>query len=143
MKLAINWTPGISLEAIEKEAILQAFRFYRSNKTMTASALGISVRTLDAKLEIYLAGDKKQKEAEDLERAKRAEWLERARGVRPPISFPTKEKGTEDGNSAQAGVRVESVETAPAQHAVPVPKRQEVQSVSPRSNASSSSGKSR
>ena len=47
------WTPGRTLYDIEKEAIYDALRFYRGNKTKTAESIGISVRGLDYKLEEY------------------------------------------------------------------------------------------
>lgn len=47
------YEPGRTLADIEKEVILQAYRFYDSNKTRTAQALGIAIRTLDYKLEAY------------------------------------------------------------------------------------------
>lgn len=59
----IMWTPGMSLEVMEKLIIKRAFEFYRNNKTQTANSLGISIRTLDAKLEKY------QKEADELEKS--------------------------------------------------------------------------
>ena len=49
----INWQPGITLEEIEKEVILKALSFYHGNKTHTAHALGISIRTIQNKLAIY------------------------------------------------------------------------------------------
>lgn len=49
----IIWSPGVTLEQIEKQVILKAFSFFDCNKTRTADALGIAVRTLDAKLEKY------------------------------------------------------------------------------------------
>lgn len=51
----INWSPGQTLEQIEKQVILQAYRFYEQNKTHTAAALGISIRTLDGRLADYAA----------------------------------------------------------------------------------------
>lgn len=48
-----RWFPGMTLAEVERETIQQAFRFYGQNKTHTAEALGIAVRTLDAKLEQY------------------------------------------------------------------------------------------
>lgn len=47
------WQPGRTLEEMEKEVILTAMRFYHGNKTHTASALGIAIRTLDNKLAKY------------------------------------------------------------------------------------------
>ncbi len=53
----INWYPGMTLEEVEKQVILKAFRFHNENKTHTAHALGVSVRTIQNKIEQYL-GDK-------------------------------------------------------------------------------------
>ena len=49
----IIWSPGVTLEMIEKQVILMAYKFYQSNKTTTARVLDISIRTLDAKLDKY------------------------------------------------------------------------------------------
>lgn len=49
----INWQPGITLDDIEKEVILKALSFYHGNKTRTAEALGIAIRTIDNKLAKY------------------------------------------------------------------------------------------
>lgn len=49
----MSWQPGKTLEQVEKEAILAAYRFYDGNKTHTANSLGIAIRTLDNKLLRY------------------------------------------------------------------------------------------
>jgi DNA-binding NtrC family response regulator len=49
----ITWQPGVTLEEVEKQAILLALKFYQNNKTQTARSLGIAIRTLDAKLDKY------------------------------------------------------------------------------------------
>jgi len=51
----INWQPQWTLAQVEKMVVLEAYRFFRSNKTKTAQALGIAIRTLDHKLEQYRA----------------------------------------------------------------------------------------
>lgn len=56
------WSPGVTLESLEKEAIQDAFRFYQGNKTVTAQVLGIAVRTLDAKLAKYAKDEEAKKE---------------------------------------------------------------------------------
>ena len=56
------WTPGMTLDAIEREVIQDAMKFYEGNKTHTASALGIAIRTLDARLEKYAADAQARKE---------------------------------------------------------------------------------
>jgi len=64
----ISWQPGMKLDDLEKLVILHAFQFYEKNKTKTANALGIAVRTIDNKLLRYKEEDIKQK-AKDAKRA--------------------------------------------------------------------------
>ncbi len=47
------WSPGLTLADVERESILGALRFFRWNKTRTAQALEISVRTIDNKIAKY------------------------------------------------------------------------------------------
>lgn len=106
----INWQPGMTLDYLEEQAIRSAFSFYRNNKTATASSLGISIRTLDSKLEIYKGKDdelqrKTETDAADL----KARVLARQNEGQRNNSEPTSQ------NSAQ--------------QPVPMPKREEVQKV--------------
>lgn len=52
------------LEDVEREAIMAAYTFYRGNKTQTAAALNIAIRTLDNKLAKY-KGDAPEPERGD------------------------------------------------------------------------------
>lgn len=54
------WQPGMTLEQAERMIIERAFRYYQYNKTHTARALGIAIRTLDNKLDSYAAGMQKE-----------------------------------------------------------------------------------
>jgi two-component system response regulator FlrC len=47
------WSPGESLNDIERMVILQALGYHQGNRTHTAKALGISIRTLRNKLAEY------------------------------------------------------------------------------------------
>jgi two-component system, response regulator FlrC len=47
------WAPGETLNDIERNVILQALGFHQGNRTHTARALGISIRTLRNKLAEY------------------------------------------------------------------------------------------
>ena len=47
------WAPGETLDDIERNVILQALGFHSGNRTHTAKALGISIRTLRNKLAEY------------------------------------------------------------------------------------------
>lgn len=59
------WVPGYTLDKIEESAIRQALNYYRGNKTQTASALGISIRTIDNKLNRYGISDVKKELVKD------------------------------------------------------------------------------
>jgi len=48
-----NWAPGQTLNDIERSVILEALQYHRGNRTHTARALGISIRTLRNKLADY------------------------------------------------------------------------------------------
>lgn len=58
-----EWSPGVTLDELEKAVIEKAMRYYEGNKTRTASSLGIAIRTLDNKLARYKDMNK-NKEAE-------------------------------------------------------------------------------
>jgi len=48
-----GWVPGRTLDQIEKNVILDALKHHEGNRTHTARALGISIRTLRNKLADY------------------------------------------------------------------------------------------
>lgn len=50
---ARNWEPGRTLDDIERHVILEALQYHSGNRTHTAKALGISIRTLRNKLADY------------------------------------------------------------------------------------------
>lgn len=115
----MNWQPGMTLEDIEKRTILEALRFYRGNKTQTASALGITAKTLYNKLETYEVRD---------------EGKEQRRLIESGNSFnaqkgPERKPG-ESLSQAEKRNAVEPVAQLPAQQSVHMREQQEVQEVS-------------
>lgn len=124
----LNWQPGMTLDTIEKDAVLQAFRFYRGNKTATANAIGRSVRWLDGKLEEYQMTDKQEIERKKNERESRHEFDLRQRGFHPSQQPPPPVK---DVPEADAGVDGEPASQASPQFAVSVPVGAEVQDMPP------------
>ncbi len=48
-----SWTPGRTLDDIERNVILDALQYHQGNRTHTAKSLGISIRTLRNKLADY------------------------------------------------------------------------------------------
>ena len=51
--VSLSWKPGRTLDEIERNVILEALKFHDGNRTHTAKALGISIRTLRNKLAEY------------------------------------------------------------------------------------------
>jgi hypothetical protein len=157
----VNWVPGITLEEMEKHCILAALRFYRGNKTQTAGALDIAIRTLDHKLEKYESDSKRDQDRLESDKLERQRTLDRLRGVDftknnalGHIYQPTPENevGRNSGsgeqtvqNGVEAGprVHVEPASQNSPQQTMPLPERKEVQSMLPRHAPQSSQRKGR
>lgn len=138
----IHWSPGVTIWEAERQCILQALHFFRNNKTQTAQCLGVSIRTIDNKLEEYAAHDKRTAETDEFERKKRENFLARCRGLPEPHKLPPADLGfvklgvyadqetkRESSGSPAPGIHVEPVKDTPAQQTVPLLKREEVQKV--------------
>lgn len=126
----ILWSPGVKLEDIERQVILKAYSHFAKNKTATAIALGISIRTLDSRLEAYEVDDKTLRVKSEKRNAEREYQLARARGQQPaPYNGETL------GHESHAGMGVESLANAPTQPTVPVPERAKIQDVLPKKAA--------
>lgn len=80
----VIWSPGVTLEQIEEMVILKAYSHYHQNKVLTASALGISERTLHTKIKLYEDKQAAFKEAEAERKRRNEEFLKKARGIQPP-----------------------------------------------------------
>lgn len=128
------WVPGMTLEIIERIAILQAYKWYHQNKTQTATSLGIAIRTLDAKLEKYATDDRLEAEREQADRNTRDAIQTRFRGVYAGIDA-TRAPQQAPSSSTITGPRMESIANAPAQHALPLSESKEVQELLPTQHA--------
>jgi hypothetical protein len=62
-------------------AIEQAMSFYKNNKTATAQSLGISIRTLDTRLERYKKDKIAHEQRFDAEQQRREEFHRRQRAI--------------------------------------------------------------
>lgn len=150
----LTWSPGMTLETIEKHAIEQAYKFYQGNKVQTARALDVAVRTLEAKLEKYKNDDARESANLDEHRKREAAFQRRQRGL-PPLDdgidtgdarFASENPSSSesaDSSEASSGVRVESAQDASEKHALPLPVGKKVQSVSSHQASSGSSRKAR
>lgn len=150
-----TWAPGMSLDFVEKQAILEAFRFYRSNKTQTSIALGISIRTLETKLDRYKKDKNDDDEQYQQRAAHRAEFIRRSRapanGIAPVVGpGPFVESPTQGaqpqvavGDEADRGVRVEPLAGLTPEHAVSMSKPAQVQKVLPAHAQASSQRRTR
>lgn len=145
----IQWSPGVSLEALEKQAIQQAFKFFQQNKTATCNALGISIRTLDAKLEKYLEQDISESERIHNERNERDEFLKRCRGENTPdniykgnVKATKDDRAGESVHGAESGIRVEPITDVATESSLSVPEWEEIQELPSESVAKGSSKRS-
>jgi hypothetical protein len=77
----IVWNPGMKLVQLETEVIRAAFKFYKGNKTSTASSLGIAIRTLDMKLKKINEEDEAHRIRCEDDKRKREEFILRSRGI--------------------------------------------------------------
>lgn len=128
MNQHITWSPGVTLDDIEEQVIQKALTHFRGNKAQVAAALGISVRTVDNKLDKYELARAEERAKEDERKRVRAEQLARARGIHPV--HPAASYGSAFEASEQ-GIRLEPVTYATPQHQVPLSLRSEVQEMLP------------
>lgn len=133
----IHWSPGVTLESLEKQAIQKAFKFFQENKTQTAIALGISIRTLDAKLEKYHEQDVQEAERIYNDRDKQNEFLARCRGERTPnyqwssgLEAAEKNRSGESVHATPPRMDVEPVIEPSEKPSLSVPEWEEVQELS-------------
>lgn len=158
----LTWQPGMTLEVIEREAILQAFRFYNKNKTATAQALGMAIRTLDSKLERYGQDDRTIDSGRNQRDADKRAFDLRRRGLdangnftigKAPSSGPALEAErpkqvprTQDADfshETETGLRVEPAKVSSPELAVSLPVGEKVQELPFRKTANGDPRKGR
>lgn len=149
MNQQIVWTPGVTLEAIEKLVIQKAFIHFAKNKTQTAIALGISIRTLDTKLEGYKQEQREHEARVKAHNERQLDFQRRARGpardaagrVIEAEPAQTEEASgdvnsfSEESGETEIGYEMEPADETSAEHALPVSKRKEIQAVPPKNHA--------
>lgn len=139
----IQWSPGVTLEEVEKQVIIVAYRHFRKNKSITAASLGIAIRTLDAKLEKYVKDSKTQIEKDVEMNNDREEFLKAQRGLpskwRPKVTTPFKDrlKSSSQRTTAGAnpGIPMESTPRPAPEPEVSMRIKEEVQNMSLAANA--------
>lgn len=77
----VYWMPGMSISAVESQIIRAAMDYFKQNKTSTAKSLGISIRTLDAKLDKMRLEDEAEEQRKMEAQRKREDFLNRSRGI--------------------------------------------------------------
>lgn len=81
MNNEIHWAPGVTLKDIEKQTVRRAFDHFRGNKTQTSVALGISIRTLDTRLDELKADDEAMIAQQAKLKLDAENFLRRQRGI--------------------------------------------------------------
>lgn len=127
MQHSVFWSPGMKIDALEELVIKKAFAFYRENKTATANSLGISIRTLDNKLEKYEMSAIEETLAYESRKQDRDVQLARARGIHADNSFIPALATVSDKTSA--GLSLEPPSNPAAKPPVSVSERAEIQEV--------------
>ena len=127
----ISYVPGYTIESVEKMIIQQAFAYFKGNKTQTAQAIGIAIRTLDAKLEKYESDDREHKLKHEQLQRQRDAVLARQRAI--PGSNP----------ELTARIQMESVTQVLTEQVMSVSQRSEIQEVLPQENRRQHSGSNR
>lgn len=127
----VIWSPGVSLEAMERQIVIAAYAFYKQNKTATAQSLGIAIRTLDAKLEKYAMDNLEQEMREDDARARREDFRRRERAIPQGAGYdngatPRVVFGKENGDKTGGGVPVQSAIEPAEKSGMSLPKRKEI-----------------
>jgi len=146
----IMWSPGTSLEQLEKMVILKAYAFYKKNKTATANSLGIAIRTLDSKLEKYELDEMIEKERQQKLEEQRRAHLVAARGNPPnnvgiiySPSNAAKDAALHSLSRSLAGARMESFANSAEEQSMPMPERSEIQTVLPKNTPPSGKNRTR
>lgn len=85
----IHWTPGMTMLDVEKQVIKAAINYFKNNKTQTAKSLGMSVRTLDTKLEKMKTDDQDDLKRLEAKHRAREAFLARQRGSQPANQYDT------------------------------------------------------
>jgi hypothetical protein len=138
----ITWSPGITLEEIEKQVIQRAYKHYRENKTVTSNSLGVDVKTLYNKLEKYELDRLEQEKKNAIRQSQREEFLNKARG-NPPNNLGIPYSPSQHAADVSSGLRMEPPPHASSQHSVSMPERKEVQEMLSRSTSKSDPKKTR
>ncbi len=129
----MQWSPGLTLERVEKDCILQALNFFENNKTRTAEALGICPRTLDNKLARYRNDESGTARAENYSNGNSGGDTQGT-----PGGSCQGQKGPEvpqAGLGTQEGVHVQPPLKPSEEPSLSLRKRQEIQKMSPKQSA--------
>lgn len=125
--------PGKSLAQLEKETIFDALKFYQGNKSQTAAALGIALKTLYNKLDVYEAEAIKEKEELLKLRQQEKENQNKLRGNQnvTETNGQTNSNGG-PGVPTESKLRVESLAKVSEKPGVSLREREKIQKVSSR-----------
>lgn len=137
-----GWCPGMSLAEVERETILLALHHYNKNKTAAAQCLGISVRTLDGRLEQYEKEVTERKQREQEKAARDAAFLKRCQHGN--LDAPKAAELPANADVAlNGGAEVQPPPSIPPRQSMPVSEREDVRNVLSRSSPSSGSRRAR
>lgn len=85
----VFWTPGMSIAEVERQIIKEAIVYFRGNKSLISKSLGISIRTLDTRMESIKAEEEAQRFRVEAQTREREIFLERSRGIPASAQYDT------------------------------------------------------
>lgn len=95
----MEWTPGMTLNDMERLVIQKAYQMFQHNKTRTAQALGIAINTLNSKLEQYEQREKDLGNTLAMHLAKNKAETDALRNKFPQVQPFTHAKQQSDSNA--------------------------------------------
>ncbi len=119
----VTWAPGMTLSEMERQVVKSAYAYFDEDKTRTANALGISVKTVYSYLERYAEEDLVTEQRKEDEKRDKQNWLERSRRGHAAV----------DGNDSfsSQGHDLQSSTNTAQKRQVSVSERSKVQDVLP------------
>lgn len=133
---ALIWQPGVSLKAMEREAIASAMQFFHNDKASAARSLGVTPELIEERMAEYERDRAAEQERHKQRLAEREAFLRRQRGLDPipqagealavPMAQarldvqPTPQAGAQPEMPMRVGTEVQkmpSKQAAPARHA--------------------------
>lgn len=114
----LTWTPGVTLQDIERSCIMQALRYFNGNTASVGRSLGISDRTVRKRIDEYKAQDRVREMRSEATHQRNSLKLKLQRGQ---ISDAEYEQGLRDIDAPTVPGSAEEGDLATGDLGIPTP----------------------